>query len=50
MGGGVCQFLLPFLTKCLFTETIASNPSLLGLLNALIGTYKHFLHFLKALF
>lgn len=48
MGRGlVHQFLLPFLISCLFTETFSYNPSLLELFNALIGTYKHSLAFLK---
>lgn len=46
-------FLLPFLINCFYfcfsTETFAYNSSLLGLCNALIGTYKILLHFLKAL-
>lgn len=45
--GPVRQFLLPFLNNCLCTEMFASNPSLLGLLNALTGTYKYSLAFLK---
>lgn len=34
-------FLLPLLINCLFEETFAWDSSLLGLLDATVGTYKH---------
>lgn len=39
-------FLLPLLINCLLEETFAYDPSLLGLLDAITGTYKHPLVFL----
>lgn len=41
MGKSTNVLLLPFQINYLFTETFACNSSLLGLLNALIGTYEH---------